>query len=424
MLILRDLSLAWSYIHIVILFISLYEPRYPRKQSIALILAVMIPVGILNVGGVMLYGPEVMAQLMAFTCTLPSGIFFFVIAKNRNWRFIFTLLAVAAISYEVLVVSRIADYFLFGNRYIAMFVIRLICYPLLEWFAYKYFRNPFLVITNSLKSGWLGFTVIVALHYALLIIAVGFPVIVLERPEDVPGVLLICVLLPVTFAGIFVALHNQMKLQNSETREQILNIQTSELAQRIGEFSTMEEKLRIQRHDMRHHYSVISEMLNEGKTDRVIEYVNETRHSLDEGAERIYCSHPVLNAVFAYFVRKAEENHIHTDIRLSISESIDINITEFSVMIANVFENAINGNLALPRDSRYIHCKSISSPQFVFRITNPFEGTVKLSDAGIPITTEFGHGIGIQSVIAFCEKYDIYYEFKIEDGIFVFSMTR
>ncbi len=422
--ILRDLSLAWSYIHIVLLFISLYEPRYPKKKSIALILSVMIPIGIINVGGVILYGSELMAQLMALTCTLPSGIFFFIIAKNRNWRFLFTLFSVAAISYEILVFSRIADYFLFGDKYIAMLIIRLLAYPLLEWLAYRYIRKPFLEITNGLKKGWVGFTGIVALYYALLIISVGFPTIVFERPEDIPLVLLICVLLPATFAGVFIALYNQMKLQNAENREQILGIQTSELAQRINEFSAMEEKLRIQRHDMRHRYSVISEMLNEGKHDEVIAYVNETKHSLDEGGEKLYCLHPVLNAVFTYFIRRAEENNIHTDIQLAIPENIDLNITEFSVMIANVFENAINGNLTLPPENRYINCKSITSPQFVFRISNPFEGMLSLSESGIPITSEKGHGVGIQSVIAFCEKYDIYYEFKIEDGLFVFSMTK
>lgn len=36
MTILRDLSVLWSLIHVLILFIFLYESRYPRKKTLVL----------------------------------------------------------------------------------------------------------------------------------------------------------------------------------------------------------------------------------------------------------------------------------------------------------------------------------------------------------------------------------------------------
>ncbi len=424
MTILRDISLVWALIHVLILFIFFYESRFSRKKTVILTFLLMIPLGALNIVGVILYGPELMGQLLILTCTLPSGIFFFLIAKDRNWKFLFTFCVVDTLSYEIIVVSKLLDHYIFGDRYIAMLVIRLLAFPLMEWVAYRYIRKPFLDMKATLRSGWGIFTGVTVIYYVLLWLAVNFPTIVVERPSYIPLVVLVMLLMPVTYVGIFLTLRNQMRLVNAESRERLLEVQASALEQKIEEVGRLEEALRIQRHDARHRYSVINELIRSGNVAEAIRYIDETETLLDSTREPIYCTDPVINAVFAYFVRKAHQSGIETDIHVSIPPDIGLQVTELSVVIANAFENAINACMALPPENRAIKCDSVHTPQFIFRMSNPFEGKLVFGEDGLPRTDRDGHGTGIHSITAFCDKYDVYYEFAVEDGSFVFRMAK
>ncbi len=424
MTILRDMSIVWAMVHVLILFAFFYESRCSQKKTLILSCAIMIPIAALNFIGVLLYGPELMGQLLILTCTVPSIIFFFAIAKNRNWKFLFTFCVVDTLSYEVLAISRIIDYFLCGDKYIAMFIIRLVAFPLMEWLAYKYLRKPFLEMKRTLKKGWATFTVVTVVYYVLIVLINQFPTMIIHRPEDVPAVLLVLLLMPLTYFGFFIALRKQMQAQNYESRYQILGLQTQALDEKMEEIRVGEENLRILRHDMRHTYSVIGQMLKEGKTEDALQYINETKKLLTADRETTYCSNPIINAVLKYHVRKAEENHIKTEMHIAFPKEIDVNVTELSVVIANVFENAIGACMDLPEAQRYIKCQSIASPQFIFRISNTFTGKVAFDEKGLPRTDKAGHGTGVYSIATFCEKYNMFYEFKIENDVFIFNMIK
>ena len=64
MTILRDLSVLWSLIHVLILFIFLYESRYPRKKTMILTCIFMTPLIVLNVWGFIRFGAETMGQVL------------------------------------------------------------------------------------------------------------------------------------------------------------------------------------------------------------------------------------------------------------------------------------------------------------------------------------------------------------------------
>jgi hypothetical protein len=60
----------------------------------------------------------------------------------------------------------------------------------------------------------------------------------------------------------------------------------------------------------------------------------------------------------------------------------------------------------------------MQNPNFMFKISNRYNGVIVLDDNGIPTNPKEGHGYGIRSIIAFCEKYDAYYHFSIKERYF------
>ncbi len=153
MTILRDLSVLWSLFHILILFILLYRSRYPRKKTIILTGIFMTPVVVLNVAGLALYGTEFMGKVFLLTCTLPGFVFFWFMSGDRKGQFLFTFCLADTVSYWIIVVTNLADFYFGGEKYILMFIGRLVLFPLLEWAAARFLRNPYRELQESAARG-------------------------------------------------------------------------------------------------------------------------------------------------------------------------------------------------------------------------------------------------------------------------------
>lgn len=157
MTIFRDLSIMWSLFHILVLFIFLYESRFDKRKTLMLTCITMLPLIVVNVAGLILLGTEAMGKIFPVTCTLPSLLFFFIVAKYRDGRFFFTFCLTDTISLEVIVLSNIADFFLPGRHFIVMFLIRLLAFPALEFITYRYLRKPYHKLQQSIRTGWGAF---------------------------------------------------------------------------------------------------------------------------------------------------------------------------------------------------------------------------------------------------------------------------
>ena len=208
----RDLSVLWSLFHILILFMTLYRSRYSQKKTFLLTGIVMGMLIFLNMGGLALYGTEVMGKVYILTCTIPSLLFFWFISKDRNGRFFFTFCTADTVALWIITVTNIADFYFGGERYILMLAGRLVLFPLVEWVAVRYIRKAYIELQESVPNGWGIFACMTAFYYVLLAIMGNFPVIITARPQELPAFLLILVLMPMTYATIFTSLYRQLLL--------------------------------------------------------------------------------------------------------------------------------------------------------------------------------------------------------------------
>ncbi len=88
--ILRDLSLFWSMAHVVVVFLMLFRSKYEKRKTVILSAAGMGVLMVINAVGIVLYGVEVMGQLLLLSCSVPRFIFFWFLSRDRNSSYLFT----------------------------------------------------------------------------------------------------------------------------------------------------------------------------------------------------------------------------------------------------------------------------------------------------------------------------------------------
>jgi len=415
---LKEVSIILTSVHVWILFLLVYEPRYSWKKTLILTAVFMTPFSILTVLIFIFLGPELAGQLILVTMTIPSLIFFLILSKHRDGRFLFTFCVADTMTLEILGLTMILELLFPTPQQWVLFFSRVILYPLLEYAEWRWLRNTYMQIQREIKSGWTIFAIVSALFYLLLILMLEFPVILTSRLEYLPHTLLIMVIMPLTYWNIFSTLWKQQKLHRMEEEEQIMLLQTAMLRQKLQQIKESEEQVRIYRHDQRHRFQTMQEMIQAGNHSAALEYLDSARQSLDETKTVRWCSDPVLDAVFSVCFRQAEQAGIQVNATLSVPDQLPVDSSELSVVLFNILENAIHACKLLPPSQRQIICKCIDHPTLMFQIMNPYTGTVHLDADGRPVSREKGHGIGTRSIAAFCEKHGAYSSYDTDNGWF------
>lgn len=412
-----DITTAIAMFVVVFIFLILFDPRCSKKVYYAS----LIPFMVLWFGGnlyiLLVYGLEIQAKYTLFTATLPSLLYFWIMAKNRDGRFLFTFCMVDTVIIWMMMVTGLIDHAA-GSEGVVCFILRLAAFPVMLVAAWRFVRRPYLALLNTVNRGWWLFSAMTGLFYVTLTIMGGIPTNLRLRPDDIPLAVMVLILLPLTYATIFTVLYQQNSLFRIQERQRILEAQTVMMSRRVEDIRHSEDAMRIERHDMRHHLQTVASLVQKGDAEAALDYIGKSQEKLDSITPKRYCNHPILDAVLSNAAAQAEQLGINLEIETILPEKLPVDVLELSIVFANALENAIQAVRELPDRQRRVICRSTARPRFVLEISNPYTGKISFHPRGFPISDRPGHGIGTRSIVAFAEKYNALCLFRAEDGWF------
>lgn len=419
MTILRDLSVLWSLFHILILFMLLYRSRYPKRRTVILTVVFMGSLILLNITGLVRYGTELMGQVFLLTCTLPSLFFFWFMSQDKKGQFFFTFCLADTVSYWIIALTNIMDFYLGGQRYILMFAGRLVLFPIVEWVAYRYLRKPYRELQESVAKGWGLFAGMTALYYLLLAVAANFPVAVTKRPQELPTFLLIMALMPMTYATILAAMYRQLLLFRRQQSERMLREQKNVLEMRLEN----QQFIRKMKHDMKSYTATLSGLLAAGETEKAEDYLRGIEQEMDAGWGQ-FCPNPYINATVSYYDRKLEGLHAKRRIDIRIGEEA-LPHMEICRILANGMENACDELGALAQDNREmsVHMQ-YNREHLLICIRNRCRKERYVEQGKLPETDKEGqgHGYGLRSMQEDVERFSGDMVCYTKNGYFVLDV--
>lgn len=418
----RDLSTMWASCFSFVIFLFLFRPRYSLKKTVIWTAALMVPLMLGNIVLFLLVGPEKMSMLLLLTCSLPSMIFFWFLSRYRDGRFFFAFCFADTLMLEIIHATTIIDFYA-GNTLWVLVILRLLLCPLLALFVFKFVRPNFMEVQNHVRKGWYTFTAISLIFYVVLSLSIGYPEMITQRPGYLPAFIFLLVLMPMIYTNIFSTLQHQQKLHEMSQQDSIMKLQVANMIARVEEFNSADEKFRIERHNFRHKLQTIHQMVENGQYDELKTLVAEYSDDIQDSQVRRYCSSPVLDAVLAAYLHRAERKGIQVSVSICFPDHLTVSETELATVFANAIENAIHACEKLPEHQRFIRVQVLTAPRFMIQISNSYNGEIEMDKDGIPISREEGHGFGTRSVVAFCEKNGALYEFKADEDIFALRLV-
>lgn len=399
----RDISVVWSLFHILVLFIMLYRSRYARKKTIFLTWITMLPLIVLNLAGLIIYGVSAMGKVFILTCTIPSLLVFWFISEDKKGRFFFTFCLADTVAYWIIIVTNLLDFYFGGGQFILMFIGRLVLFPLVEWIAVRYLRKPYLELQKSVTNGWGIFAGMTALYYLLLALFANFPTLIMERPQEMPAFLLVLILMPMTYAVIFASLYRQLLLYRRQQSEAVLQEQKHALEAQLEN----QQRIRRMKHDMKGHAVTLSGLLAAGKMQEAQEYLKDVRTEMDSLLGQ-YCANPYINAIFAQYSQKFQEIQAEISIDVSVGDE-ELPYMELCRILSNGLENAFDELLGLKGGKREVTVQmKYSHDYLIIRIKNSCRTDLHVEKGTIPPSSKGGseHGFGLPTIKEAAERLD------------------
>ena len=294
----------------------------------------------------------------------------------------------------------------------------------LLFFNFKYLRPRFRRLVDILGKAWHVITLAAFFFYVLEAVILYIPRLYWYEADNRWYLVASSYLV---FLGvywlIFQSIGAVVEKYEGRERESILSLQNKMWEEQIDEQKNAVNAARRDRHDLRHHYDTLLSMLEGGKTQEAVSYLNAQTRRTESTALAGVCEHLAANAILSRWAARASENGIKTEIDARIPENLPMDEVALVGILANAFENAVEGCLRCPDGmERFITVKIAYSAfykaeKLYIVVENACSDNIVL-ESGFPKTEKSGGGTGTKSIAYAAERYNGMVEFTAQDGVF------
>lgn len=410
----------------ILLFSILSEPRFDRKKTV-------ISYGcfctILVVSACIWYVAdwESCVRMVAFIMYMCFVVFAILMSRDSVYLTMYKLALVFYLM-SVFVIGGLEISIIFFNRNVwADIIFRILLNLLIAFLLYRYVRESIKGFGDYVENEADKFSI------AALIVCVLFGIGFILNPSlnrDVTGQRIYQILVNFILTGTLQLLVYRFYLHVGKEKEYERENQLIQMNYRLLERQTeiLEESVesgRRLRHDIRHHNAVMAEYVRRGQTDELLQYLKEYDRETDQGVPETICANPAVNNVLSAYTRKARNEQIEVTLDVELGKELPISGIDLVAILANAYENAIYACMDMKKQmdtrARFIRMRiKRQRNKLVISCSNSCRKETTLKD-GKP-GNEFTGGVGVSSIIRTAKKYGGEYDFKNDDGVFIFRL--
>lgn len=362
-------------------------------------------------------GELLLIRLFYLTISVPATVLTYWAANDTPVQAVFNymtqiLLSVLAVS----VIRLLTEYF--GLSALMNILLMAAFYGVAIYLEWRFLRRPFRMLIQMIPARWGILTLIPCAFCAYFIFVASWPGSYLRSGSQIVYVYAAVIPLLIVYIAVFKSLYDLYQIQAKQHSAALMAVQIAALKEKLQKVKAVEDEVRIQRHDLRHQLQAVTELVARGDRNAALEFLDTAQKRLDEQTVIHWCRPPVLDAVFSSYFDQARHEGIPVEAKISLADTLPVDEGELAIVVANALENAIHANLALPREQRQIRCKMVGIPGIMLEISNPCTGNISFDSSGLPVAQKEGHGLGVQSISAFCRKHGAVCQFDLTDGWF------
>lgn len=397
----------------VVLLISLLQPKYSRKVTNLVMLAILTlnlstAIFCYTTGNLTLLA-KIDVVLFTLLCFAARPFF-----RDSFMQWLFSYITVINVSFIVVILSFIFSRYLpypaYTNTVLRLFffaavilLFRKVLRPLYRQVAEHWAVFFYVAGSAFLAFSWFMFN--------------SDNIVQTLTIQTVPLLWLILVTLA-AYGSVFHSLKSVGAEYRLKQDKALLELSGETMKQRLSLMEEAVGQMHVVQHDQRHLNATLLELMQKGDVENAAALLRRQIAALPQKPMR-YCDNITVNAAVSYYAALAEGRRIRCDLRLDIPEKLPFSELALCMAISNLMENAIHACEKLDsQEERFLCVCAVYTGQLILEVENPYSGEVLLNDDGYPTAREEGHGWGGESVRAFASENGGELLYQVENGIF------
>lgn len=270
------------------------------------------------------------------------------------------------------------------------------------------------------KNGW-GLCLIPIFFYCSFCFLTFFPHTLYDNPDNILGILFFIITMLVSYVIALGYMESEFKNNSIYWENMLLESYVQGLENQQYLVEQTEKNLKILRHDMRHYCQMMASLMEQKKYDEVLKVIEHIRGVERENTITKYCNNLVVNTILANMMNKAQSLGIRVDLDIAVQREIPVNDYEFTLVVANLFENAIECVRTFEENRKCMVVKvRCTGVDLLVHTENDYQEEIELDAVTcLPRSRKKGnHGLGMQSALSFTEKIGGTIGCRLDGGMF------
>ena len=334
---------------------------------------------------------------------------FFITTTGKFAKRLFTILTYSIFFCIAMSLFTMVDGTLVGLHWTITTLILAILLSAIVFYYLRYVCPLCRAASKNITTGWVQLVFVNIVFIITIILSSVFPVRLKSFGDPAFPTF---VFLSISIMAVYPVIFTSISHMSEAAEKKAVEAQNKLLVAQIEAETTQLAADSQARHDRRHHNLIMLEFANNNDMESVREYLKSLVDSDREvWGDARYCANMTVNTVLTVYERRAVENGITVNISAKAGRDLSVSPQDLVIVIANLFENAINATAKLKSKDKHIDIYIKDSAQrLLIKVENPCKSNLTFD--------ETLYGVGIRSVISTTNKYEGMYDFIAENGIF------
>lgn len=406
---------------VVALFImyALTESRFARTTTFVAFVGGVALIALGNFAVFWLAGSETFLRFYPLTGNVVAFVFLLGIARQRPLVVAFTILTAIQLNAVVGMFGHAASLTVDpAQALVVNLAVRAALAVPLVWVTFRFFRPYYLEAARTMRRGW-GLLCLIPLAFYALFYLVYIVGAVEGEGMRIAIVMLALAMALVGYVIVFVALREHARLARLAEAQRLLEVQAGAFERQIEAVRASDEKMRVLRHDLRHHLGIVATLVRSGEDEEALAALGGVDAAVEDAAVRRWCENEGVNALLDLYLGRAIAAGVQVEASCDVPRDLPVNVLEFAGVCANAIENAAAACAdQLAGEYRRIAVRIVSEPRLALEVENTCSKMVPLNAEGLPESQRPGHGVGMRSIAAFAERYGAHLACETAEGMF------